>query len=406
VTHADLKKPGDLSAGIVPHASDNDGLWTAIYLCAEAFRYGATRDPEARAAAKKSMEAMLDLTRLSGYPGYPARAILRKGEVASGYDPEETVRVEGEKDKIWYTSPVDPNILCKGDTSSDELDGHYFAFYVYHELVADAPEKKEIARIVRSITDNLLRNDYTLVGHTGRRTRWGVFGPQHLNDDPRWVDERGLNSIELLCYLKVTEHITGDAKYRAAYENLIEKHHYLLNTLAYRKGQAWWRINHSDDELAYVTYYPLIQLEKQPERRAILLQSLAETWRGSGATAGIREENSPFYNFIFGALTGEPCRAQEAVETLRDWPWDLVDWRVQNGHRHDVAFRTARGAPRQQLDRVLPVSERPLMRWNGNPWSPAGGDGGRTEEDPGAWLIGYWMGRYHRLIEEVPGGQK
>src|SRR5207248_4540400 len=132
-----------------------------------------------------------------------ARAIIFKGEKADGYDPEETVRIDGETEKIWYQSPVDPNILCKGDTSSDELDGHYFAWYVYHELAATPDEKRQIREVVRAVTNNILDHDYTLVGHTGRKTRWGVWGPKFLNEDPRWWDERGLNSAELLCYLKV-----------------------------------------------------------------------------------------------------------------------------------------------------------------------------------------------------------
>src|SRR5207237_7928139 len=143
----------------------------------------------------KSMDALLDLTRLSGYPGFPARAIITKGEKVVGYDPDETVRVAGETDKIWYASPKDPNILCKGDTSSDELDGHYFAFYIYHDLVADPAEKKEIAEVCRAILNNILDHDYTLVGHTRRKTSSAVFGPKYSNDDPQRREERGLNSI-------------------------------------------------------------------------------------------------------------------------------------------------------------------------------------------------------------------
>src|SRR5262249_6400579 len=132
VTGAVLKKPGDPTAGVIHEASDNDGLWTAVYVGAEAFRYAATKDRAARDAARKSMFAMLDLAKFTGIPGFPARAIIFKGEEVTGYDAQETVRVRGETEKIWFTSPVDPNVLCKGDTSSDELDGHYFAWQVYY----------------------------------------------------------------------------------------------------------------------------------------------------------------------------------------------------------------------------------------------------------------------------------
>jgi hypothetical protein len=401
VTSCGLKVPGDPSGGIIPEASDNDGLWTAIYVGAESFRYAVTKDPKARALAKKSMNAMLDLVRLSGYPGFPARAIIRKGENVSGYDPDETVRVEGETDKIWYTSPVDPNLLVKGDTSSDELDGHYFAWYVFYELAADEEDKKAVREVVRAVTDNLLQHEYTLVGHTGRKTRWGVFGPQYLNEDPRWFDERGLNSTELLCYLKVAHHLCGDRKYADAYDGLIKNHHYLINTLNYRRMAPWYAVNHSDDELAYCVYYPLLMLEKDPQRRSILARTVTSTWSGGPVTAGLREEKSPFYSFIYGALTGEPCRMEDAVETLQDWPWELITWEIRGTHRHDVTVRTAPGfRNREAVDRVLSAGERRIMRWNGNPWEPDGGGNGGSEEDASAWLLPYWMGRYHGLIAE------
>jgi hypothetical protein len=179
-----------------------------------------------------------------------------------------------------------------------------------------------------------------------------------------------------------------------AYEDLIENHHYLLNVLDYRRNAPWYRINHSDDELAYLSYYPLMMLEKNPQRKTILLKQITDTWDS------IKDEKSPFYNFIYSAVTGMPCSAEESVTTLRDWPWDLVQWEIQNSQRHDVTFKTARGVSRKEIDRALPISERQAWRWNGNPWSPDGGNGSLSEEDGGAWLLPYWMGRYHGIISE------
>lgn len=395
VTGSRLLTPGEPSGGFMYEASDNDGLWTALYVAAESFRYGATKSPESHTLVKKSMEALLDLVRLSGVPGYPARALIRKGEKVDGYDPDETVRIDGETDKIWYQSKADPNILAKGDTSSDELDGHYFAWYIYHDLVADEAEKREIQKVVRAVTNNILDHNYTLVGHTGRKTRWGVFGPQYLNDDPRWWDERGLNSAELLCYLKVAAHICGDKRFSDAYEDLVNNHHYLLNTLNYRKGAAWYAVNHSDDELAFCVYYPLLMLEKEPSRRAVLVQAVGTAWKG------LRDEHASLYNFIWGAGTGSACDVEQSVKTLQQWPWELIRWKVQNSHRNDVAIRVAPGGSRNhmEIDRVLPASERETHRWNSNPYDPDGGNPA-AEEDGTAFLLPYWMGRYHRIISE------
>src|SRR5262249_47337686 len=150
-----LKKPGDVSGGVVHEASDNDGLWTAVHVAAESFRYAATKDPAARDAAWRSMRAMLDLAKYTGVPGFPARAIITRGEEVDGYNAGETVRIPGETEKIWFTSPVDPQILCKGDTSSDELDGHYFAWSVFYDLAANAAEKRAVREVVRAVTYNI-----------------------------------------------------------------------------------------------------------------------------------------------------------------------------------------------------------------------------------------------------------
>jgi len=122
----------------------------------------------------------------------------------------------GGTDRIWFESKVDPQILCKGETSSDEMDGHYFAWLVYYDLVANDDEKRQIREIVRDCTDNILEHDLPLVGHTGRKTRWGVWHPRFINDDPTWWEERGLNSLEILGFLKVGEYLVGGKKYSKA----------------------------------------------------------------------------------------------------------------------------------------------------------------------------------------------
>lgn len=399
-----LKVPGDPSKGATYDVSDNDGLWNAIYVGAMAFRYAATKDPAARKQAQEAMNAMLELERLTGIPGYPARAVVTDEEIKAGIygvNFDDTVRVPGETDKIWFRSPVEKNVWCKGDTSSDEMDGHYFAWYVYYELVADEEEKKKIASVVRRATDHIIKGGYNLIGHTGRKTRWGIWAPELLNDDPFWWEQRPLNSQEMLAYLKIAQHITGDAKYGKAYDELAEKHHYLLNMLLLRRGHfgLWHNINHSDDEMLYMMYYPLLLLEKDPDRLRILTQSITRTWEETPNEQSIKPERSPLYNFIYGATTGHPCSVEDAVESLQDWPWDPIQWTVQNKHRHDVTFKTAPGLnSRGELTRVLPVSERRLMRWNGNVWSPDGGSDGRAEDDCAAWSLAYWVGVYHGYL--------
>jgi hypothetical protein len=409
ISQIHLNAAGDPTRGYRFQLSDNDGLWNAIYVGAMCFRYAATGDPTVRKQAREAVSAMLELERLTGIPGYPARVIATDDELkntTTGADLNETVRVDGEKDKIWFRSPVDAGVWCKGDTSSDEMDGHYFAWYLYHDLVADAAEKARIAAVVRRATDHIMAHDYTLVGHTGRKTRWGMWRPALINYDPYYATMRALNSLEVLTYLSIAEHITGDRKYRRAADELAQKHMYLMNTLFIRRGERgqWQGIDHSDDEMLFMMYYCYLTIEKDPDRKRIVLESISRAWEESAPDEQcVRREHSPLYNFIYGAVTGRPCDVDEARRTLQDWPIDLIEWRVRNSHRHDVTVLKAGGnaANLIQLDRVLPASERPLSRWNGNPFEADGGGDGRSEDDGAAWALAYWLGVRHGYLKKT-----
>ncbi len=383
VSNCDWSDPNDPDSWKI-EASDNDGLWTALYCAAQAFQYATTKDPAARERARRSMHALLELERLTGIPGFPARSIIRKDET-------RYYQSHGE----WHESPVDPNYIWKGDTSSDELDGHYFVWAVYYDLCADEAEKERIRATVRRVTDHLMQNNWRLIDKDGKPTRWAIFNPEALNDDPLWEEERGLNALAILSHLKVAYHITGDEKYQRAYEELITQHHYLINAIT-QKMLPPYSINHSDDQLAFLCYYPLLLYEKNPEYRRLWLMSLERSWQIE------RPERSPLFNFIYGAVTGKPCDVEAAVQTLQEWPLDLRNWECRNSHRLDVQLnpKLSRAGDWHSVE-VLPYSERTIMRWNGNPYRLDGGDPlGRREDDGTAFLLPYWLGRYHKLIEE------
>ncbi|MGQ9656587.1 MAG: two-component regulator propeller domain-containing protein, partial [Fimbriimonadales bacterium] len=382
VTNCDWDDPNDPDSWKI-EASDNDGLWTALYCAAQVFQYAATKDPAARERARKSFHALLELERLTGIPGFPARSIVRKDETRYH-------RSTGE----WHESPVDPNYTWKGDTSSDELDGHYFIWALYYDLCADDSEKERIRGVVRRTTDHLMHNNWRLIDKDGKPTRWAIFNPEAINDDPVWEEERGLNALSILSHLKVAYHITGDAKYQDAYEQLIQKHHYLINAVT-QKMLPPFDINHSDDQLAFLCYYSFLRYETHPDYRRLWLMSLERSWQIE------RPERSPLFNFIYGALTGKPCDVEASVQTLQEWPWDLRNWECRNSHRLDIVLDTRKGIREPQSVQVVPYSERVVMRWNGNPYRLDGGDPlGRREDDGTAFLLPYWMGRYYGFIAE------
>ncbi len=198
-----------------------------------------------------------------------------------------------------------------------------------------------------------------------------------------------MNSLEILSHLQVAIHLAGEPRYERAYRELIEKHHYALNTL---KAKVAGSVSH-DNELLFLAYYPLLQLEHDSALRSIYTASLKRTWDFE------RVEGSPLWNFIYGASTGQPCDVEAGVEALRDIPLDFIQWRNQNSHRADLKYDPA--LERQGIKRLakpLRWTERVIQNWDTDAFALDDGSDLR-EGDPTIWLLPYWLGRHHRLIE-------
>ncbi len=209
----------------------------------------------------------------------------------------------------------------------------------------------------------------------------------------------------------MAELITGNPRYVKAYRELIDKHGYAKNTILQRQTWPLSMVNHSDDELAFVAYYPLVWLERDPNLREIYLKSIERTFQI------VRPETSPFYDFTYAAALqagkwAEPAKrppamlvdpAQYDQEACMQWfrrvPSDLISWTVVNSKRRDLGKLHINRHGRQDSSRVLPVDERAQLRWNSDPYQLDEGDGGRIRGDGVFILMPYWMGRYHRFVE-------
>ena len=97
-------------------------------------------------------------------------------------------------------------------------------------------------------------------------------------------------------------------------------------------------INHSDDELAFLSFYPLLRYETDPPLLDVYKQSLERSWQIE------RPERNPLWNVIYAAGTGATGirSSDESLRTLREIPMDLIEWTVKNSHRAGRAGRPAR----------------------------------------------------------------
>jgi hypothetical protein len=424
-----MKRPGDKSEW-TQHDDDNDGLWTAMYGAGECYAYAATGSEGAKKRAQAALEALWFLREVTqggahpAPPGFVARSILP----ASGPDPNrgdstpEQFAQMRKRDGLWkrmtprWPLSADGKWYWKSDTSSDELDGHFFFYALYYDLVAKTEdEKRHVREQASAIADHLIGHNFRLVDYDGKPTRWGIFDPPSLNHDPNWWAERSLNSLSILTYLKIAEHLTGNARYRDALRTLIEQHAYDQNVLIPKTNAGPGSGNQSDDEMAFMDFYNLIRYETDPTRQRKYTLAFYHYWTME------RPELNPLFNFMYAATnTGKSFSSAfgtedlspsgewlaESIDTLRRYPLDRVNWRLTNSQRKDIVALPVYARERGEKARgyknngkVLPIDERFVDHWNQDPWQLDQGGDGMELADGASFLLPYYMGLYHKLID-------
>ncbi len=399
-----LPEPGNLEKH-EPMDTDNDGSFTGLYLASECYRYAVTGSEEAKAHAIEAYRAMEFLQTVTDTPGFVARTVVPSdwNEMADEnrtFTPQQEAdnlvrgsRWKNMNNNLWRKSS-DGKWLWKGDTSSDEMTGHFFAYHVYYDLVADEKEKKRVAKHIAKIMDYIIDGGYDLIDIDGKATRWGVWSPEKLNNDPDWWLEKGINSVEILSYLTATWHCTKDEKYQKEIEKLLTKHNYAENILTpMHPGNDYF--TYIGYDLLSFTYPALFKYEKDPARLALYRKSL-ETW-----FAPIKKDGSPMYSFFYKRFSDGKIQIDDCMFLLRDVPLDMVQWTVDNSKREDIKIVHRPVENRFQSERLLPASERPIFRWDRNVYrfTQVGGlFKGKMEGSSVFWLLPYWMGRYEGII--------
>ena len=411
VADCHLPSEGDLSS-CHKTSSDNDGLWTALAAGAEALRYSVTKNESARALSLGFFEGLEALYNITGKVGLMARSLNAPGEP---YHP-------GQHDKTrWHNSTVKgyTGYVWKGDTSSDEVVGHFFGYGIVGALAtaAGSSERARVDRLQLAVASSLVANSFQLIDVTGEPTTWGKWDPATLNSNRNYSDGRGVNSVQILAFLASANRTAtrlGDSKMveqlSAGYELLVgPANGYAANALN-AKIVAPCDDNFSDDELLMLpTYTHLVSaapLSVGLAAASAEVATLRTSMRRSFDVA-LGMERSALWGSIFLAAGG----ARSAVEreavlsdimwSLRSWPLDMRDWPTRNSHRLDIRYRL--GADRfgrvgGRSVRVLPANERRQFRWNANPFDVRDGGDGMNEAEPTAWLLPFWMARHHGLI--------
>ncbi|MCQ2471553.1 MAG: hypothetical protein MJ147_05895 [Clostridia bacterium] len=420
-----VKKDGYVLARVLEHegvvsldegyvdSTDNDGHRTGLYTAALCFEYACTKDEKVKAKAKRSLLAMMKLVEITGIKGFAARAIRYEDEFGYG---------TGNRREWHFAKDAEGNQLeWLGETSSDEMVGHFYCYANYFDLVADEEDKKLIKKVVSEILDHIIENNFRLVDKDGIPTTWANWNPDLLNNDQKWMYEKGTNSLQMLTFLKVGYHITGNEKYEKVFKYLADDKHYAMNLMQYRILDG--HLCHIDDNHDFLMISLLMRYTTDPQLRAIFAMGLSYHWNDEKA------ERNAFYNFVYGASTGEMFDADESIDELVDYPMDQIAWPLYNSHRPDLEWNMTPVEMGMIPQLVSPLSahERRIIDNDCNRFIADSGVVGYAEKilgessDPTAYNVfpstgndkglelrpctnfthPYWFARYHGIIEEA-----
>jgi len=349
-------------------------------------KYAVTGDPVAKHEADEAFEAMRWLQTITGTDGFFARSIWAVG-VDQG---EIAVRGSGGLPAKWYEAG-EGRWQWKGDTSSDEVNAHFFAVSLFHDLVASEAQQKHASDHLASIAKHIIDNGWILRDMDGKATRWGRWDPEYLFQ-PYGYESRGLNGMEAQSYVWTAHALSGDPIYKQGLAQLLEWNYHRF-TPRQKVTFPPENVVHWDDELAFRAMHPLLTYCDDPALRPLYLRALQRHWEV------LRMQKLPFFNFMYGGLTGNDCEAAQGVEHLREWSLDTISHSYRNSHRSDLTVEPGYtpyiGGTRGLSPRNLACNwgSRSTIKYDG-------GNQGRTVTPPVGWLEDYWLGRYYGMIEK------
>ena len=421
---------------------DNDGGFTAGYVIGEIYKYAYmkreygkddVRTIAARKSAMDGLEVCLLIMNIPGRAdGFIARTYLTKdepvpdglfyakhGDTATCIANESSLS-RGIAGKIVDASvPVpdrlakhyrdygytDDEVIYKGDTSSDEVTLHFMMMKTAIDLFVEDDE--ELREIIVNTADRLMSHicdhDFTLTECDGNPTTWAKWNEAYFNTEDGWADAP-LNSQELLMYLLVSEHITGNPRWRETYNYLINEKGYAdLGLLHYDRffhvSQAEGcdpaeNMMYGDNMLCVMSFWGLLSLEKDPILREKYIKSL-RTWDHT-----LLRETTPGYFFTLKSVYDDMPINEE----------DTIDWFIHfNPSRlpASVSATTRADVPKRQMPGgycetgyLLQPDERYIAKFDRDPLEFKNVDSGGVMncESCFVYTLSYWVGKYYGFI--------
>ncbi|MFA6448662.1 MAG: hypothetical protein WCX65_04270 [bacterium] len=427
---------------------DNDGLFSALYLAAEAFRYGVTRDPQALEMIKLLLDGEVLRMRITGVPGLFTRSYSPPDFKASECPAEPKAYIhdliEGNNQKVligddgcariydgkkkeWQTTTHCVSKEFAGwcwtdNVSKDEYAGHMFALGAVAKLVDD-PQAQAIAKdLIAQVAEHLIKNKMEVVDWDGRVTSYGRFHAATFGD------YTGLNAAMGLDFIKIAAEVTKDHSIARWYDdcllqksgkrrclnNILETPMPYTNHLVYNGiyvDADGCQMNYDNNAMHVLSMHNLIWFEHDPKLREIYQKSFDEdVFRKKGHPRALINQNNVFFDFVFASQKrlgpGSDGPALDAVSNgvamLRQFPTRYHYENTQPPPEKSKPFCKSRHGedlgefartPGERCPNNVSFWEDPYRLYSCSHNS-------RVIVAPTDFLLPYWMGRYYGFISE------
>ena len=411
------------------HDKDNDGLWTQMQIGAWCYAYAATGDEVYYEKARKAMDVMMlqvdipavDFEAAGLGRGFVTRSLVRddEGDVFSSKATQDNWHLVSWTDGHDY--------YWKDDTSSDEIDGHFYGYPIFYDLCAKTDEERaEVASYATDIAHYIVKYDYVLMDLDGEKTFHGHWSPSTIgaaaegidaclaeakkleNLDEKfaatascyesWSGGGWLNATEILGTLLSAYHMSGDTLFYDEYEKLVTEHHYGNLVVPHEETMTITSpsiMNHSDHELAMLAYHTLIRYEPNDDRRQKWIDGLLFMYEYE------KVERNPLWAAYVSLLAGpEHAVLEPALQSLREMPPDRREVTYNNAHRKDSPDWPDDRFNEPQFAGVFAYDEIRTIWWNGNLHTKVDGGNPQAHSGPLAYLLPYWAFRYAGIISD------
>ncbi|MBI4568104.1 MAG: hypothetical protein HY719_06870 [Planctomycetes bacterium] len=398
---ADVRQPPDPSKPMLTPYLADQAFWSGCQLAAEAFRFEVTGDAQDKAVLHRVLRGVMMLHQITGKEGLITRCLMNNDLFAKAWMTNEKDREhykphegQGEFKGLWWTD----------NTSRGEYSGMVFG--IVNAIKALENEKdedtvalvKEARRTLIAFGRHLRDHNMRVTDLDGETTRYGEFDAVRY-----WVIPIGLSALQALATLKAAAWAEGPGgDMERFYERLIDDGY--LDVAKHTKFKAIGKTKHSNDNIAFMSFYVTLSLEQKPDYRARYQESMRLAW---GAD---RDELNSLFNFVYAAMEGEERDADsyhkaidDGVLTLKWFRKQKTDKEVLNLGREDIRvalFYDIDYLPQAAF--ALPIYERAsnTYEWKANPYTldDFAGSPGNVVFSGVDYCLAYWLGRRHGFV--------